>query len=220
MLKYKRMKKKLILMVLLLASIQSYGQKKWYSSFILGTNFSKARITEIYPLAMYYTQSDFGVGLSSGVDFYRVYSNNVFFKTGIRYMLKSNSGTIQYRFYQDSIIYQDFKANDSYINMPLMLGYLFNIKKQRFMLSTGIELNYLFYINSTYDTNHVKEFSSGNYNITPKFVISASYLYKFNERFSFYVSPEYSQSKMIDDYTDFGDYLIEWRLNLGIIFGL
>ncbi|MCF6241199.1 MAG: PorT family protein [Bacteroidales bacterium] len=214
------MNRNFLMGIIVLLSFNTYAQKKWYSSFVLGPNLTKHRNIDIYPNAISNVSSTYGLGLTAGFDFYRIYHNNVFFKTGLRYKLKSSSGTMRYHFFPDSTTYENYTLKDSYINLPVMFGYLFHIKKQKLKLSTGFEFDYMFYVNNTWGDDHVAQNVSSIYNISPKFVISASYLYRLNDKITLTVSPEFAQSKMIDEYTDFGDYLIEWHLNFGVIFKL
>ncbi len=218
------MKKFILLSLILVLSYSSFAQKKWHSSFFVSPWFTKSYETySYYPdtidVSKAYNKK--GLAFIAGIDFYRNYNYNFFFKTGIHYGFAHQKGKSAFVNYNTGAVdYYNYKYNESYAFLPIMFGYKFNIKKQKLFLSAGMEFKYTFHYSGYYE-NYGK-FSAYNnfiYNTYIKFVFSAGYTYQLNDRFTLIFNPEYVQSKTFDQ-LDWGDYLLEFRLKFGVVLHL
>ncbi|MCF6241200.1 MAG: hypothetical protein L3J74_07635 [Bacteroidales bacterium] len=217
------MKKLILTNIFLLLFINVFSQKKWHSSFFISPWFTKQYDDfYTYPDSIDVSEAYNKKGLSfiTGFDFYRTYDYGFFFKTGIHYGYEPNKGKAASININGDVSYYTYKRQDHYAFLPIMFGYRFNIKKQMFYLSGGMELKYWFYYSGNVDGyGKYSHFNNFIYYMHIKFAFSAAYMYQVNKHFTLFFNPEYVQSKTFDQ-IDWGDYLIEFRLKFGVILNL
>ncbi len=217
------MKKGLLLSIMLFATLSVFSQKKWHSSFFISPWFTKSyNEYSFYPDTIDVSEAynKKGISFITGFDFYRMYQYNFFFKTGIHYGLETNKGKAASINYTGDVRYYNYKYRESFAFVPLMFGYKFNIKKQMFYISAGMELKYLFHYSGDYEGyGKYSGYTNFIYNTYVKFAFSAAYMYQINDHFTLFFNPEYVQSKTFDQ-IDWGDYLLELRLKFGVVLNL
>ena len=204
------MKNTLILLIFLaLFATSINSQSNWKISFKTGPAFSKSKYDPRNGTEKY------GLGLSSGFDFYRFKKEHLFFKTGINYNLKVTNYSVVLNI--DTTF--ESKSKGSHVTIPLMLGYRINIDQHNFFVAAGLEIDYLFDMVQTsnlYGT--ARWYSHSLEHLAPKYVLSIAYLNKINEHYSLMFNPEYSSNLGIRDILDNGDKIASWRFNFGIIY--
>jgi len=190
------------------------AQKKWNIAFKLGPTITKYHWEhELNPG----NELKMGLGLSTGFDFYRFYTNNFFFKTGANYNLKTYKGKSVWIEYNDTIKLE-YKVKESYFTLPVMLGFYFKIKKQRFFVSAGYEFNFYFFKTLKSNRFPTVRRAVDNLLITPKYIVNISYLYKINEKYTLMFNPEYAWNLGVNNDLNISDDLSSLRLNFSVIY--
>jgi len=196
----------ILLLAFAIVSGNAKAQKKWRIGFTLSPVLSKSVYSDDYMANYPEASSKIGLGISSGVDFYRLYGNHLMFKTGIQYNLKrfqvhhpvSNEG------------YVDFYRNLSFMILPFAFQYNFKIKQHRLFANTGVNLSWLYKSVDKTDTETYTNQYISWYPETELF-LGIGYMYKIKDKYTFFINPEYSPKIFTDDYSTF-------RLNFGVIF--
>jgi len=200
------MKRKFIILIILLSNFSSTTlfAQKWKIGATLSPVLSKyiyaEHIIEQYP-ELY---SKYGLGISAGINFYRLYGKNFMIKTG----LLINNKNFRLNVFLSDNNYIETKRSMYFIAFPLAFQYKFKIKKQTFFLNSGFELSFAF---ATIDKTDKERFTNHYWNAAYEIYFGLGYQFKLDEKHTFYISPEYSPKIFDDDYSTF-------RLNLGLIF--
>ena len=195
----------ILLLAFAIVSGNAKAQKKWRIGFTLSPVLSKSVLTDNYLAIHPEASTKMGLGVSSGVDFYRLYGEHLMFTTGIYYNLKN------FQLYQplSNGEYFDIQNKSSLLTIPLGLRYNFKIKQQSFFVNTGGEISWLFKSKAKMDGETLPIYYGGFETVYELF-FGLGYMYKFKDKYTFFVNPEYSPKIFTDDYHTF-------RLNFGVI---
>lgn len=181
------------------------AQKKWKIGATLGPTLSKYQYSDGQIATFPDAGSKYGLGLSTGVNFYRLFGKNFMFKTGIHYNLKN------YQLHSPVVNdYVDIHRSSSFVTLPLGFQYNFKIKQQSFFVNTGMDLSWFYKsVDKTDTESYTNHYNS--WNPVTELYFGIGYMYKFNEKYTFFVNPQYSPKIFTDDYSTF-------KLNFGVIF--
>ncbi len=196
----------ILLLAFVLISGNAMAQKKWKIGATFGPVMSKYVYSDDYKAIYSEADTKYGLGLSAGVDFYRLYGEHLMLKTGVHYNLKNYQ--IHHPVFNEG--YVDIHKISSFITLPLGFQYNFEIKRQSFFVNTGVDLSWLYKSVDKTDTETFTNLYNSWYPVT-ELHFGLGYMYKFNEKYTFFVNPQYSPKVFADDYSTF-------KLNFGIIF--
>jgi len=196
----------ILLFAFVLISGNAMAQKKWKIGATLGPVMSKYVYPEGFSTTYPEADSKYGLGISAGINLYRLYGKNLMFKTGIQYNLKNYQ--IHHPLYNEG--YVDFHNKSYFVSITLGFQYNFRIKKQSFFVNTSADISWLF--KSVYKTNtETNTHYNNSWTPATELFFGFGYMYKLNEKYTFFVNPEYSPKIFADDYSTF-------KLSFGLIF--
>ena len=197
---------KLIFVISLMIIINiSNAQKKWEIGLTLSPGMSKYILNSEYSNTY---NSQYNIGAAVGVDFYRLYGENVMLKTGLYF--NSKNYDVEVVNYLDNKF--SYNRNEYLFTLPLRLQYNFKIKGHNFFVNSGADVSWLLKSVDNDKTTH-KKYTNYSNSYEPDFEVflGIGYMHKINDNLRLTVNPEYSPVIFKQDYSTF-------RLNFSVIF--